>query len=157
MRPGVCSAAATEAATCTCFLQSTVVILNEFPALSASSKSSKQWLHWENQLLEPTGCSCCCPLSEGTSLSYNRLQDLSLPLPLGTLFLSEARSCCRVGSVRACSVQRFPSRWLRMLLSAHRLEGELNTVKQKRAAVQSTLRRSHKEQVQPSQQGRSAA
>ncbi|KFV65424.1 Envoplakin, partial [Dryobates pubescens] len=34
----------------------------------------------------------------------------------------------------------------------NRLEGELNTVKQKRAAVQSTLRRSHKEQVQPSQQ-----
>lgn len=84
MTPGVCSAAATEAATCTCFLQSTAVILNEFPALSASSKSWKQWLHWENQLLEPTGCSCCCPLSEGTSLSYNRLQDLSLSLPLGT-------------------------------------------------------------------------
>ncbi|KFQ38154.1 Envoplakin, partial [Mesitornis unicolor] len=35
----------------------------------------------------------------------------------------------------------------------NRLEGELNTVKQKRAAVQSTLRQSHKEQVQPSQQG----
>ncbi|XP_014744679.1 PREDICTED: envoplakin isoform X1 [Sturnus vulgaris] len=34
----------------------------------------------------------------------------------------------------------------------NRLEGELNTVKQKRAAVQSTLRRSQKEQVQPSQQ-----
>ncbi|KAF2988480.1 hypothetical protein EK904_013404, partial [Melospiza melodia maxima] len=34
----------------------------------------------------------------------------------------------------------------------NRLEGELNTVKQKRAAVQSTLRRSHKEQAQPSQQ-----
>ncbi|KFQ14889.1 Envoplakin, partial [Leptosomus discolor] len=38
----------------------------------------------------------------------------------------------------------------------NRLEGELNVVKQKRAAVQSTLRRSHKEQVQPSQQGMSA-
>ncbi|KGL86072.1 Envoplakin, partial [Charadrius vociferus] len=38
----------------------------------------------------------------------------------------------------------------------NRLEGDLNTVKQKRAAVQSTLRRSHKEQVQPSQQGTSA-
>uniref|UniRef100_A0A8C8E9P6 Envoplakin n=1 Tax=Otus sunia TaxID=257818 RepID=A0A8C8E9P6_9STRI len=37
----------------------------------------------------------------------------------------------------------------------NRLEGELNTVKQKRAAVQSTLRHSHKEQVQPSQQGMS--
>ncbi|KFP91901.1 Envoplakin, partial [Apaloderma vittatum] len=36
------------------------------------------------------------------------------------------------------------------------LEGELNTVKQKRAAVQSSLRHSHKEQVQPSQQGTSA-
>ncbi|KFQ80617.1 Envoplakin, partial [Phaethon lepturus] len=35
----------------------------------------------------------------------------------------------------------------------NRLEAELNTVKQKRAAVQSTLRRSHKEQIQPSQQG----
>ncbi|KFU94130.1 Envoplakin, partial [Chaetura pelagica] len=35
----------------------------------------------------------------------------------------------------------------------NRLEGELNMVKQKRAAAQSTLRRSHKEQVQPSQQG----
>ncbi|KFQ92661.1 Envoplakin, partial [Nipponia nippon] len=35
----------------------------------------------------------------------------------------------------------------------NRLEGELNAVKQKRAAVQSTLRRSHKEQVQPSQKG----
>ncbi|KFO88871.1 Envoplakin, partial [Buceros rhinoceros silvestris] len=34
----------------------------------------------------------------------------------------------------------------------NRLEGELNTVKQKRAAVQSTLRCSHKEQVQPGQQ-----
>uniref|UniRef100_A0A8C3QJY4 Envoplakin n=1 Tax=Cyanoderma ruficeps TaxID=181631 RepID=A0A8C3QJY4_9PASS len=34
----------------------------------------------------------------------------------------------------------------------NRLEGELSTVKQKRAAVQSTLRRSQKEQVQPSQQ-----
>uniref|UniRef100_A0A8U7MYZ0 Envoplakin n=1 Tax=Corvus moneduloides TaxID=1196302 RepID=A0A8U7MYZ0_CORMO len=34
----------------------------------------------------------------------------------------------------------------------NRLEGELNTVKQKRAEVQSTLRRSQKEQVQPSQQ-----
>ncbi|KAM6403301.1 envoplakin-like [Rhynochetos jubatus] len=33
-----------------------------------------------------------------------------------------------------------------------RLEGELTSVKQKRAEVQSTLRRSHKEQVQPSQQ-----
>uniref|UniRef100_A0A663LN72 Uncharacterized protein n=1 Tax=Athene cunicularia TaxID=194338 RepID=A0A663LN72_ATHCN len=39
----------------------------------------------------------------------------------------------------------------------NRLEGELNTVKQKRAAVQSTLRHSHKEQVQPSQQGMSTA
>ncbi|KFQ89422.1 Envoplakin, partial [Phoenicopterus ruber ruber] len=38
----------------------------------------------------------------------------------------------------------------------NRLEGELNTVKQKRAAVQSALRRSHKEQVQPSQRGMSA-
>uniref|UniRef100_A0A663DL20 SH3 domain-containing protein n=1 Tax=Aquila chrysaetos chrysaetos TaxID=223781 RepID=A0A663DL20_AQUCH len=37
----------------------------------------------------------------------------------------------------------------------NRLEGELNTVKQKRAAVQSTLRRSQKEQVPPSQQGTS--
>lgn len=46
--------------------------------------------------------------------------------------------------------------WLMMALSAHRLEGELNTVKQKRAVVQSTLRRSQKEQVQPSQQGLSA-
>uniref|UniRef100_A0A672VDU2 SH3 domain-containing protein n=1 Tax=Strigops habroptila TaxID=2489341 RepID=A0A672VDU2_STRHB len=35
----------------------------------------------------------------------------------------------------------------------NRLEAELNTVKQKRAAVQNALRRSHKEQVQPSQQG----
>ncbi|KFO64360.1 Envoplakin, partial [Corvus brachyrhynchos] len=35
----------------------------------------------------------------------------------------------------------------------NRLEGELNTVKQKRAEVQNTLRRSQKEQVQPSQQG----
>uniref|UniRef100_A0A8B9F668 SH3 domain-containing protein n=1 Tax=Amazona collaria TaxID=241587 RepID=A0A8B9F668_9PSIT len=35
----------------------------------------------------------------------------------------------------------------------NRLEAELNTVKQKRAAVQSALRRSHKEQVQPSRQG----
>ncbi|NWS10162.1 EVPL protein, partial [Pachyramphus minor] len=34
----------------------------------------------------------------------------------------------------------------------NRLEGELNTVKQKRAAVQSNLRHSQKEQVQPSQQ-----
>ncbi|KAM8991845.1 envoplakin [Ara ararauna] len=34
----------------------------------------------------------------------------------------------------------------------NRLEAELNTVKQKRAAVQSALRRSHKEQVQPSRQ-----
>ncbi|KFP79318.1 Envoplakin, partial [Acanthisitta chloris] len=34
----------------------------------------------------------------------------------------------------------------------NRLEGELNAVKQKRVAVQNTLRRSHKEQVQPSQQ-----
>ncbi|KFP29493.1 Envoplakin, partial [Colius striatus] len=33
------------------------------------------------------------------------------------------------------------------------LEEELKVVKQKRAAVQSTLRRSHKEQVQPSQEG----
>ncbi|KFP05423.1 Envoplakin, partial [Calypte anna] len=37
----------------------------------------------------------------------------------------------------------------------NRLERELNTVKQKRAAAQSTLRRSHKEQVQPSQQSMS--
>lgn len=50
----------------------------------------------------------------------------------------------------------FPSCWLMLLLSAHRLEGELNAVKQKRTAVQSALRRSHKEQVQPSQQGMSA-
>ncbi|KFZ54274.1 Envoplakin, partial [Antrostomus carolinensis] len=35
----------------------------------------------------------------------------------------------------------------------NRLEGELDTVKQKRAAVQNMLRRSHKEQIQPSQQG----
>uniref|UniRef100_A0A803Y9U2 SH3 domain-containing protein n=1 Tax=Meleagris gallopavo TaxID=9103 RepID=A0A803Y9U2_MELGA len=34
----------------------------------------------------------------------------------------------------------------------NRLEGELNAVKQKRAAAQSMLRRSHKETVQPSQQ-----
>nr|XP_013797330.1 PREDICTED: envoplakin [Apteryx mantelli mantelli] len=34
----------------------------------------------------------------------------------------------------------------------NRLEGELNTVKQKRAAVQNTLRHSHKEPAQPSQQ-----
>ncbi|KFV60011.1 Envoplakin, partial [Tyto alba] len=39
----------------------------------------------------------------------------------------------------------------------NRLEGELNALKQKRAAVQSTLRSSQKEQVQPSQQGTSAA
>uniref|UniRef100_A0A8B9DF36 Envoplakin n=1 Tax=Anser cygnoides TaxID=8845 RepID=A0A8B9DF36_ANSCY len=38
----------------------------------------------------------------------------------------------------------------------NRLEGELSAVKQKRAAAQSTLRRSHKETVQPSQQGTSA-
>lgn len=57
------------------------------------------------------------------------------------------------GSVKACLAQKFPV----LLLSPHRLEGELNAVKQKRAAVQSTLRRSHKEQVQPSQQGTSAA
>ncbi|KFW09077.1 Envoplakin, partial [Eurypyga helias] len=37
----------------------------------------------------------------------------------------------------------------------NRLEGELTAVKQKRAEVQSSLRRSHKEHVQPSQQGMS--
>lgn len=42
------------------------------------------------------------------------------------------------------------------LLLACRLEGELSAVKQKRAAAQSTLRHSHKETVQLSQQGTSA-
>uniref|UniRef100_A0A8C3Y2M1 SH3 domain-containing protein n=1 Tax=Catharus ustulatus TaxID=91951 RepID=A0A8C3Y2M1_CATUS len=49
-------------------------------------------------------------------------------------------------------VQEAPSACFSIPPPDPELEGELNTVKQKRAAVQSTLRRSQKEQVQPSQQ-----
>lgn len=70
-------------------------------------------------------------------------------LAFGDTSPAQPCSCCCCAGLCQCCV---PS-WLLMPFSAHRLEGELNTVKQKRAAVQSTLRRGQKEQLQPSQQG----